>query len=108
MKPRNEMEDRITAMTASAMFGEKGAEEKRIGGGGTPYGKQENMLPRTMGAGWLLYAFTRVSEPDIVLEADKFSLDVVGYFYLGFCNIIRCSRSTLSFTLRSYIIINPF
>lgn len=68
MKPRNEMEDRITSMTASAMFGEKGAEEQRIGGGGTDFGKQENMLPRTMGAGWLLYAFTRVVEPDIVLE----------------------------------------
>lgn len=56
---RPEMEDAIVSMTTSAMFGEKGPEDLRIG---------PNRPPRTLGLGWLLYAFTRVVQPETILE----------------------------------------
>ncbi len=53
----NQLEEFIcTSQTGSAMFGPKGPEQLRING------------PRTMGAGWLLYAFTRAVVPEVILE----------------------------------------
>lgn len=48
-------------MMASAMFGPKGADNLRNG----PNWWER----RTLGLGWLLYAFTRVVEPELVVEA---------------------------------------
>lgn len=48
-------------MMASAMFGPKGADDLRNGLGWWDR--------RTLGLGWLLYAFTRVVEPELVVEA---------------------------------------
>jgi len=55
---RNEMEERITSSPlGSAMYGPKGPEDLRTG-----------KFPKTLGVGWLLYAFTRAAAPEVVLE----------------------------------------
>jgi len=56
----NNLEEEIVNKTTSAMFGLPGKEELRMG---HPIGK-----PRTLGIGWLLYAFTRVMLPETVVE----------------------------------------
>ena len=58
----NQLEEFIcTSPVGSAMFGPKGAENLRNG-------PPELRQPRTMGAGWLLYAFVRAVMPDTILE----------------------------------------
>ena len=55
----NNMEEEIPKLAASAMFGPAGAENLRTG---------TNPSPKTLGLGWLLYGFTRMLLPEIVVE----------------------------------------
>ncbi len=57
----NDLEQEIVSMTASAMFGVPGREAWRGG-------PEEVRKPRTLGIGWLLYAFVRASRPKVVVE----------------------------------------
>ncbi len=59
--PCGELEQEIVSMTASAMFGVPGPEAWRGG-------PKEVRKPRTLGIGWLLYAFVRASRPKMVVE----------------------------------------
>ena len=55
------IEKRICYNTASAMFGPPGAEFLRTGDGW--------LQRKTLGVGWLIYAFARVSMPELIVEA---------------------------------------
>ncbi len=59
--PCGELEQEIVSMTASAMFGVPGREDWRGG-------PAEIRKPRTLGIGWLLYAFVRASRPKMIVE----------------------------------------
>jgi hypothetical protein len=55
----NDLEEEIINTTASAMFGLPGRESYRTG---------THPKPRTLGIGWLLYAFVRAMRPKTILE----------------------------------------
>ena len=57
----NNLEEEIVVNTASAMFGVPGKEDLRGG-------PEDVRKPRTLGIGWLLYAYVRASMPKTVVE----------------------------------------
>jgi hypothetical protein len=59
MSPGELMDELITKYVGSALFGPFGAEVYRTG---------EGPKKRNIGLGWLLYAFVRTAQPEIVLE----------------------------------------